>query len=239
LDEQKADNAQVATLESIFAEKSQVATQTSLADKTCFDTITGNQMKKHSLYVVVFPRGISISSAKYQSLLGGITLPKYNMHSTIRGGDSTVSVYSFDTNGNRRSETTSSNGELPSTTISTCTAAFRNRIEYFTKSPHIMSPAANGQTASGSPGANCGRTSQYKCMPFDMMRDSNGDYVSFNASAPNLSTTALKEKCKQLRNQELNTDEDAFDWEGILIDLGVYSVMGLIIIGVGAVMMKD
>jgi hypothetical protein len=239
LDEQKADNAQVATLESIFAEKSEVATQTSLAYKTCFDTMTGNQMKKHSLYVIVFPRGVSIHTTRYQSLLGGMTLPKYHMHSTIRGGDSTVSAYSFDANGNRRSETTSSNGELPFTTISTCTAAFRNRIEYFTKSPNIVSTTSSGRTSIGSAGPNCGKTKEYKCMPFDMLRDSNGDYVSFNANAPTLTDTALKEKCKQLRNEDLNVDTDAFDWEGVLIDVGVYSAIGLIVIGIGAVMMKD
>ena len=239
LHEQRADNGNVATLESIFAEKPQVATQTSLAYKTCFDTITANVMKKHSLYVIVFPRGISITAANYQALLSGITLPMYRMHSTIRGGDSTVSAYSFDANGNRRSETTSSNGDLPSTTISTCTAAFRNRMEYFTKSPNIISSTTNGQRTMGTAGPNCGKTKEYKCMPFDMLRDSNGDYVSFNAGAPNLSDTALKEKCKELRNKDLNIDTDAFNWEGALIDLGVYATIGLIVIGIGAIMMKD
>jgi hypothetical protein len=76
-------------------------------------------------------------------------------------------------------------------------------------------------------------------MPFDILRDSNGDYVSFDAGAPNLSDTALKEKCKQLRNNDLNVDADAFDWEGVLIDVGVYAAIGLIVIGIGTVMMKE
>jgi hypothetical protein len=239
LHEQRADNGRVDTLESIFSEKPQVASQTSLAYKTCFDTITANEMKKHSLYVIVFPRGIFVTAANYQALLGGMTLPNYHMHGTIRGGDSTVSAYSFDKAGNRRSETTSSNGELPSTTISTCTAAFRNRIEYFTKSPNIVSTVPSGRTPTGTAGPNCGKTKEYKCMPFDMLRDSNGDYVSFDAGAPNLSDTALKEKCKQLRNNDLNVDTNAFDWEGALIDVGVYAAIGLIVIGIGAVMMKE
>ena len=106
-----SNTALVPTLESIFYGWDGDTTQTSLAYKTTFNTVdNNNKLSFHSLYVVVFPTGIRLSSAMYQQLLLkirntdnsiGNTLPAYRVPLGIRNFNNTVTTFYYDSTGNK------------------------------------------------------------------------------------------------------------------------------------------
>ncbi len=180
----------VSTLESIFYEWDGDTRQSSFAYKTCFETISSsNQPNSKSLYVIVFPNGIHLRSSTYQQLLlilGG-SLKKYEVPPAIRGGDSTL--YRFEMNdGKKRIIQTSSIGNIYSTPVSSCTDEFKNRFDYFTLPPRTHSKSRSSTSKNGLTRLVSGTfpdsekcdyypTTQYKCMPFDQLRDLSGNYV--------------------------------------------------------------
>lgn len=173
--ENKKDSALVPTIESIFYSWKGDTSQTSFAYKTCFETIDSNQKPtSKSLYVVVFPNGIHLTPATYQQLLlqlnGG--LQPYMVPPAIRGTEATLRSYTFDDSGNKVPSVTSSDGIIYTTSISSCTDEFKNRFEYFTLPPRLPNSAQ-----FNSEQCPYYKTTQYKCMPFDQLKDLSGAYV--------------------------------------------------------------
>jgi len=179
--DKKENKSNAATLESFFYAWSGDTTQTSLAYKTCFETMDKeNQPNSKSLYVVVFPNGAHLTQAGYQQLLlqlNGTLLP-YTVPPAIRGGDATLQAFSFDEEGRKVATEVSKDGVMYATRLSSCTDDFKHRFEYFTRPPLLPSSAKNGGPA-GFNTEQCPyyKTSQYKCVPFNQLTDLSGEYV--------------------------------------------------------------
>jgi hypothetical protein len=166
----------VPNLETIFSAFEGDMTQTSIAYKTCFETIDNNNIpSSKSLYIVVFPNGIHLTQSGYQQLLLQLngTLSPYMIPPAIRGGDSTLRSYKFDDEGNKVPTITSQDGIIYSTPLSSCTDEFKHRFNYFTippKTPTAVAKLSNEQSSYY-------KTTQYKCMPFNQLADLSGNYV--------------------------------------------------------------
>ena len=168
--------AGVPNLESIFYEWDGDTSQTSLAYKTCFETLDSNsQPTSRSLYIVAFPNGIHLTQAAYQQLLLQMNgnLPSYMIPPAIRGGDATLRSYRFDDDGNKVPTISSQDGIIYSTPLSSCTDEFRNRFEYFTLPPRQPKSAAKFNSEQ----CPYYKTTQYKCVPFNQLTDLSGNYV--------------------------------------------------------------
>jgi hypothetical protein len=167
----------IPNLETIFYGWKGDTTQTSIAYKTCFETINNKNLpSSRSLYVVVFPNGITLKSNTYQKLRTKLNfLPSYSVPASIRGGDPTLKKYRFD-NGKKIPEIISTDGNIYSTSISSCDDNFKHRFEYFTLPPRVPSSSSiPGQLNS----EQCPyyKTNQYKCVPFNQSKDLSGNLV--------------------------------------------------------------
>jgi hypothetical protein len=170
----KDKKAGVPNLETIFYSHKDDTSQTSFAYKTCFETIDGNNNPiSRSLYIAVFPNGIHLSQAGFQQLLLQLNgnLPSYMLPPVIRGGDSTLRSYNFDDDGNKVPTILSQDGIIYSTPLSSCTDEFKNRFEYFTLPPRLPISKFNSEQCPYY------KTTQYKCMPFNQLKDLSGNYV--------------------------------------------------------------
>ena len=175
--EKKDKKSGVPTLESIFYEWDNDTSQSSIAYKTCFETIdSNNNPTSKSLYIVVFPNGIHLSQSGYQQLLIQLngTLTPYMIPPAIRGGDSTLRSYTVDDEGNKVPSIISQDGIIYSTPISSCTDEFKHRFEYFTLPPRLPSSVSAQFNSEQCPYY---KTTQYKCMPFNQLKDLSGAYV--------------------------------------------------------------
>jgi hypothetical protein len=167
----------VPNLESIFYGWEGDTSQTSLAYKTCFETIDKqNNPTSKSLYIVYFPNGIHLTQSGFQQLLIQLNanLQPYMIPPAIRGGDSTLRSYKFDEDGNKVPTITSQDGIIYSTPISSCTDDFRYRFEYFTLPPRLPSSVSAKFNSEQCPYY---KTTQYKCVPFNQLADLSGNYV--------------------------------------------------------------
>lgn len=143
--------------------------QTSFAYATCFETVDGrDQFHTNTLYVHVYPRGIELKSSSWEGIknvLGNQWRP-YEVPTVIRGtsgssnrANSTLYTYTIE-NGAKKKGSLSPEGQLYKTSISTSSDSFRNRFEYFKSSPMDNTLVTKQY-----------KTSQYKCVPFDQLRD--------------------------------------------------------------------
>ena len=171
----------VPNLETIFYAFDGDVSQSSIAYKTCFETIDNNNLPtSRSLYVVVFPNGITLTQSGFQQLLIQLNgnLPTYVVPPAIRGGDSTLRSFKFDDEGNKVPTLISRDGIIYATPISSCTDEFRHRFEFFTLPPRLPTSASSGWNSEQCPYY---KTTQYKCMPFNKLRDTadlnGGTYV--------------------------------------------------------------
>ncbi len=162
-----------ATLESLFYSSNTDTTQTSLGYRTCFETNDGyGTNTSRSIYVLVFPHGIRLASASYR--MPSRSLFSYQLPSGLRGNDYTVSAYTLDDNG-RKVITQLGLGTMYTTPLSTCSEDFKNRFEYFTRPPE-RSLSTSSKLANKT-AETCPTVKQYKCMPFDQLRDVHNGYV--------------------------------------------------------------
>ena len=171
----------VPNLETIFYAFDGDVSQSSLAYKTCFETIdNNNRPTSRSLYIVVFPNGITLTQSGFQQLLIQLNgnLPTYTVPPAIRGGDSTLRSFKFDDEGNKVPTLISQDGIIYATPISSCTDEFRHRFEFFTLPPRLPKSVSSGWNSEQCPYY---KTTQYKCMPFNQLTDTanlpDGTYV--------------------------------------------------------------
>ena len=175
---QDVSTTPVPTLESIFYGWDGDTGQTSFAYRTCFETINPQKTpSSRSLYVFVFPNGIHLTGDIYQKLLQKMsgTLTSYMVPPAIRGADATLRSYTFDNEGKKVVNTTSTDGIIYTVPLSTCTEQFKARFEYFNLPPRSASKKISKLANSSS--SKCYETAQYKCMPFNQLTDLSGSYV--------------------------------------------------------------
>ena len=171
---QTDNKAIIPNLETIFYGWKGDTTQTSIAYKTCFETIDNKNLPgSKTLYVVVFPNGITLKSDMYQKLK--TKLLSYSVPASIRGGDPTLKKYRFD-NGKKIPEIISTDGNIYSTPLSSCDSEFKHRFEYFTLPPRSSSSSSltNNWNSEQCPYY---KTNQYKCVPFNQSKDLSGNLV--------------------------------------------------------------
>ncbi len=184
-------NSLVSTLESLLYQPNGTTTHSIIAYKTCFET---KKPTTHSMYVMVFPKGIRMRSSSYQQLLlrTNGTLPPYQFLPVLRNNEPTVIRYRMD-NGKKIFTEFSEKGEIYTTTISTCTEEFQQRFEYFILPPRTSSvrpirslgtSRSGSSSGSGSSDATSEQdscrmvtTEQYKCIPFNEATDLAGNVV--------------------------------------------------------------
>ena len=222
----------VPNLETIFYGWKEDTTQTSIAYKTCFETIDNKNLPgSRTLYVVVFPNGITLKSDMYQKLKTKLNdVPSYSVPASIRGGDPTLKKYRFD-NGKKIPEIISTDGNIYSTPLSSCDSEFKHRFEYFTLPPRSSSSSSNKWNTE-----QCSyyKTNQYKCVPFNQSKDLSGNLV-----VPGNKTldTILSERDQAQKNatnkdsssQSLTTEEI----EGIVAIVSGVAIAAVIFLKVG------
>ena len=158
------------SLSSLFYENLSDSSQTSLAYTTCFETINSNGVPdSRGLYVIVFPHGICNTS--FASLN---SLKPYTVPIPIKGVHPTVITYRFDDEGNKEATATSTDGVLYTTQLSSCSDEFKNLIQHFTIPPGLPSSSKFSSKTASNP---LYKPAQYKCVPFDQLRDMSGEYV--------------------------------------------------------------
>jgi len=196
--------AMVPTLQSLFYKSPKDTSQTSINYATCFETVDKNKkLKSHSLYIVVFPNGIQLKPDVYALLLKQIgSLVPYSCPPAIRGTDPTVLTYSFDNDGNKISTSTSSDGNIYTTPFSTSSTEFVNRFQYCTLPPRLP---VDQSAQYGSDQCPYYKTTEYKCMPFDQLKDLNADGTVVIPGNKSLADV-LKEKEEAKKKQE-DTDK--------------------------------
>jgi hypothetical protein len=228
----KTKTSLVPTLESIFYENDSDTSQTSIGYKTCFETIDSRSQKtRHSLYVVVFPNGIHMTSPNYQQLLMqlGQKLIPYQLPASIRDGDATVLPSS-----------TSQKGNLYISQLSTCTEDFKHRFEYFTQPPKRTNQARN---VEGFINPTCLTIPNYKCVPLSQLSDPNSSVslnqcasLSNSLTASNQGGTGGASGGASMSVKGGSTD---IDWKYVGITAGSVAFLGVIALGIGHVLAKD
>lgn len=176
-------NSLVATLETLFYRSDGSTTHSILAYKTCFESMEQSRPRTHSLYIMVFPKGIQMRPASYQQLVlrANGSLPQYQIPGILRGGFPTLFRYRME-NGKKVPTEISRSGRLYITSLSTCTEEFRDRFEYLHLPPRTDTrpPSSSASSpGSGSDPGSCRRltTEQYKCVPFREGTDLSGNVV--------------------------------------------------------------
>jgi len=226
----------IPNLESIFYGWKGDTTQTSIAYKTCFETINNKNLpSSKSLYVVVFPNGITLKSNIYQKLKTKLNfLPSYSVPASIRGGDPTLKKYRFD-NGKKIPEIISTDGNIYSTPLSSCDDNFKHRFEYFTLPPRLSSSSSSSSSNKwNSEQCPYYKTNQYKCVPFNQSKDLSGNLV-----VPGNKTldTILSERDQAQKNANIgdssSTSLTTEDMEGTVALVAGIAIAAVIFLKVG------
>lgn len=169
----------VASLQTVFYETDTDESQKSMGYQTCFETINTatNTSSNYNLLVLVYTEGIQLTLKNFQILVAkisgkGNTLPTFQLPSGLRNGNPTVSSFTFDSSGNKVQKTISTTGELYTTQLSVGTTDFMNRFEFY-PSPKLASRSSSMFKAS----CPYYKSTQYKCVPFDRIRNMEGELV--------------------------------------------------------------
>jgi hypothetical protein len=188
------------TLESLFYSSDAERRQTSLGYRTCFETSDRQgRIESRSIYVLVFPQGIRLASASYR--MPRSSLSTYQLPSGLRGNNATVRQYTIDENGKKIATQIDDAGGMYTMPVSTCSDEFKNgRFEYFTLPPKLSLAASMASMASSrnctvtegfknvtelpdpdtliaGSSNKCPTVKQYKCRPFDQIRNEKGEYT--------------------------------------------------------------
>jgi hypothetical protein len=188
------------SIQTLFYKNKDDSSQDSLVYTTCFETINSNGFAdSKGLYVIVFPHGICNTSF---TTLSSIIKP-YMVPIPIKGTDPTVIRYRFDDNGNKESTATSTEGFLYTTQITSCSDEFINLIQYFTIPPGLPSSSSGAGNAPN----NLYRPAQYKCVPFDQLRDMSGKYVKLGSKS--MEQITMEQQKATLAAQNASASSDA------------------------------
>jgi hypothetical protein len=125
------------------------------------------------------------------------SLSTYQLPSGLRGNNATVRKYTIDDNGKKIATQIDDTGVMYTMPVSTCSDEFKNgRFEYFTLPPKLslaasMASSRNCTVTEGFKNVSelpdpdtliagpdkCPTVKQYKCRPFDQIRNENGEYA--------------------------------------------------------------
>ena len=211
------------SLSSLFYSSEKDMSQVSLSYKTCVEVTGGNnRFSTRSLSVHVFPHGIHIASNVLQPFLANNPLQRFQLSSAIRNGNATASNYRFNNEGIKEITETSSEGFLYTTSMNSCHEEFKNRFQYFVRPPPIpsISKRINAERTY--------TTAQYKCVPFDKIRNVSAD----GTVLPTLESVIKTQQTVQQFQDAKRTAHDGFtseQMEGIIAGtiIGVGAIVGI------------
>lgn len=235
----------VPNLETIFYSSDDDITQSSIAYKTCFETIDSNgSPSSRSLYIVFFPKGITLSEPVFGQLMLELNtnLQPYMVPPAIRGGDLTLRSYKYDDDGNKVPTITSQDGIIYATPLSSCTDEFRHRFEYFTLPPRLPNSKSAKFNTEQCPYY---KTTQYKCMPFNQLSDLSGEYVI--PGNKTLDTILYEQQQAKQAATSGTVDVDTStktsltteQIEGIIAGVAGVAIVGIILLKVGSWISKN
>ena len=245
-----------ATLESLFYSNNTEISQTSLGYRTCFETSDPNgRIESRSIYVLVFPHGIHFASASYR--MPKNSLVTYQLPSGLRGNNATVRKYTIDDDGNKKVTQIDPSGILYTIPVSTCSDEFKNgRFEYFTFPPKRPSRnLTNKKVTEGFKNAaelpdpdtliagpdKCRTVKQYKCSPFDQIRNEKGEYakvsdgtclqdiINDRATAPSTSSIVTASSLSGSAPNAPSTELTVAEIEGIVGGVIAGSILLLVV----------
>lgn len=166
-----ADAIHLPSLSSLFYSSEKDRSQVSLSYKTCVEVTDSKKgFSTRSLSVHVFPHGIHIASNVLQPFLANNRLMRFQLSSAIRNENATASNYRFNNEGIKEITETSSEGFLYTTSMNSCHDEFKMFFEYFVRPPPILSVSPSSSITKKTL-----TTAQYKCVPFDKLRDVSAD----------------------------------------------------------------
>jgi hypothetical protein len=150
----------------------------------------------------------------------------YFIPPVIRNGEPTLSSYTTNSSGDKVLENKSSIGNIYTTSISSCDDEFKHKFVFYTRPPRSSSKAAAAWNSEQCPYY---KTSEYKCVPFNQVKDLSGNLV-----VPGNKTldTILNEKKEAKSNNNVSISTKAISTEQIVeIIAGVGGIAILAIIG--------
>jgi hypothetical protein len=168
-----------ATLQSLFV-KGDVADPDMKAFSyiTCVDILDGQNRKKTYLRCFYFSRGMELAPREYATFKSMITangsapLKSFRLLPVLRyDTGKTVLAYTVGNRGVKIPTETSATGAVAESQLSTASAPFRTKMQFFTKIVRISGSSGGEDTCPYYP------TSKYKCVPFNALRDLSGNQV--------------------------------------------------------------
>ena len=233
----------VPNLETIFYSSDDDVSQSSVAYKTCFETIdSSGAPSSRSLYIVVFPKGIVLSEPIFGQLMLELntTLQPYMIPPAIRGGDVTIRSYKYNDDGNKIPTITSQDGIIYATPLSSCTDEFRHRFEYFTLPPRLPSSKSAKFNTEQCPYY---KTTQYKCMPFNQLSDLSGEYVIPGNKTLDTILYEQEQAAQKATSESIQADTKTSltteQIEGIIAGVAGVAIVGLILLKAGSWISKN
>jgi len=230
----KDKEAKVANLQTIFYDWENDESQVSLVYRTCFETFdVNNNPSSRSLFISVFPNGIHLSQQEFQILLlqlGG-TLQSFQCPPALRNAESTLSAYKFSDSGQKIPQRVSTDGLLYRTPIPSVSKDFEERFEYFLKPPRLSQKFDPNSCPYY-------KTEQYKCVPFDQLKDLSGNYVI----PGNTTLQSILQKQQSNMSSELNEKKPTLTNKQIEETIEIIAGIGgaiLLLVGIGSWLSKS
>lgn len=145
---------------------------------TCVDILDGQNRKKTYLRCFYFSRGMELAPREYGTFISMLTanrsapLKSFRLMPVLRyDTGKTVLAYTVGQNGQKIPTETSEMGAVAELQLSTASASFRTKMQFFTKTVRISGSSGGEDTCPYYP------TSKYKCVPFNALRDLSGNQV--------------------------------------------------------------
>ena len=162
-----------ANLQSIFYQTETDLRAKSIQYNLCIDLVNPanfNTKTSLSTLVLYFPMGCTVTLQTIANLKAKEGLTDYRIPPAILQPYATVMTYSVELDGSKTPSSISSEGYVPTTLIQASSEQFGNLFEYHEKPPALASKF----NESACPYY---QTTQYKCVPFDKVKDLSGNYV--------------------------------------------------------------
>jgi hypothetical protein len=215
------ETSPAAALQTLFYKNKDDKSQVCLSYATCFDLVGENQAQAQASVncrFFVFPNGINLKATDATILSTRISqnniLPLFALPPGLIGyGMETVVEIQFDAEGNKQVVATSSQGNVPISTISVVSEEFVHKIQFFSHPPQLTADF-NTKTCPYY------RTTEYKCVPFDQLRDLSGNTVMPSGVSLDKVLQNTNEATSVTTTSSFNTEDM---WEAIVI---VVSVLG-------------
>lgn len=214
------DSSPAAALQTLFYKDENDKSQVSLSYATCFDLVgeEGQGQSSVNCRFFVFPQGIHLTAADTMTLSTRIAqnniLPLFALPSGLIGyGMATAIEIQYDGEGNKQIVATSPQGNVPVTPIAVVSQDFIHKIQFYSHPPQLTSDF-NTKTCPYY------KTTEYKCVPFDQLRDLSGNTVMPGGVGLDKVLQSTNDATSASTARSFNTGDM---WEAIII---IVSVLG-------------